>query len=72
LICCRIEVLHVVAESDSAEDKTKEYPHYTYQHYLVAIVYHTQEDGAKLIDLSEDIDQVQEEAGREVECSQDR
>jgi hypothetical protein len=72
LVGCGVEVLHVVAEGDGAEDKAEEHSHNAYKHYLVPVVYHAQEDSAKLVNLSEDIDQVQEEEGREVECPQDR
>jgi hypothetical protein len=72
LVGCGVEVLHVVAEGDGAEDKAEEHSHNTYKHYLVSVEDDAQEDSPKLVNLSEDIDQVQEEEGREVECPQDR
>ena len=31
LVCCRVKVLHVVAEGNCAEDKAEEYSHHTHQ-----------------------------------------
>lgn len=69
LVSSCVDVLHVVAERDCAEDEAEENTHQTHQKQLSAVDDDTVENGAEGGNLSQDVDEMQEKHGWEVESA---